>query len=202
MSAGLQAIVDNGRRSMRRPRTCTIPQLRRKLAAGQAPPRARHRGRPHLLFRHQIFGADEGRGAPARTASSGRSMAAPTASARAGLSPPSSRPSMTRPASNGRSAVAPFKVVILNLKQGGSDTDRGLRSGFMPRSRPRASTCSTMILTSGRARNSPPPTSSAFPGRSWSGRGASPRAKSRSSAAPTGARELIPPADALARLGA
>ena len=63
---------------------------------------ARHRGRPHLLFRHQIFRADEGAWSAAPTASRSRSTWAPTASGRAGWSPPSSRPPMTRPASTGR----------------------------------------------------------------------------------------------------
>ncbi len=74
-----------------------------KLGAGQGPLGARHRGRPYLLFRHQIFRADEGRRDRPRRRRSARSMAAPTASARAGWSPPSSRPPTTRPASNGRS---------------------------------------------------------------------------------------------------
>ena len=64
--------------------------------------RARHRSRPHLLFRHQIFRADEGRGDRARRRSNVRSIWAPTASGRAGSSPPSSKPSTTRPASSGR----------------------------------------------------------------------------------------------------
>ena len=38
----------------------------RRAAAGQAGLRARHRGRPHLLFRHQIFRADEGAGRRSR----------------------------------------------------------------------------------------------------------------------------------------
>ena len=69
----------------------------------QAGLRARHRSRPYLLFRHQIFRADEGRRWPAPTAASSRCIWAPTALGRAGWSPPSSRPPTTRPASSGRS---------------------------------------------------------------------------------------------------
>ena len=55
-------------------------------------------------------------------------------------------------------AVAPFKVAILNLKQGDSATDAACE-GALPRSHgARGSTCSITISTSGRARNSPPPT--------------------------------------------
>ena len=57
---------------------------------------------PDLLFRHQIFRADARRGDRSRTAPSGRSTAAPTASACRGWSAPSSRPPTTMPASNGR----------------------------------------------------------------------------------------------------
>ena len=74
----------------------------RGAAGRQAGVGARHRGRPHLLFRHQIFRADEGRGRRARTAPRSRCTWAPTASARRGWSPRSSRPATTRPASNGR----------------------------------------------------------------------------------------------------
>ena len=40
------------------------------LPADKQVSRARHRGRPHLLFRHQIFRADEGAWSPGRTAPS------------------------------------------------------------------------------------------------------------------------------------
>ena len=68
-------------------------EARRRRRSQRSPPEqadfgARHRGRPYFLFRHQIFRADEGRGRPAPTASSGRCIWVPTASARAGSSPP------------------------------------------------------------------------------------------------------------------
>ncbi len=55
-------------------------------------------------------------------------------------------------------AVAPFKVAILNLKQGDGATPMRPASSSIATSPPRASTCSTTTSTSGRARNSPPPT--------------------------------------------
>ena len=55
-------------------------------------------------------------------------------------------------------AVAPFKVAILNLKQGDAATDARLREPLPRSDAARASTCSTTTSTSGRAPNSPPPT--------------------------------------------
>ena len=52
--------------------------------------------------------------------------------------------------------VAPFKVAILNLKQGDADTDAACEQLYRD-SPPRASRCSITISTSGRARNSRPP---------------------------------------------
>ena len=54
-------------------------------------------------------------------------------------------------------AVAPFKVAILNLKQGDSATDAACESLYRDLTA-RGSTCSITISTSGRVRNSPPPT--------------------------------------------
>ena len=54
-------------------------------------------------------------------------------------------------------AVAPFKVAILNLKQGGADTDAACERLYRELSAA-ASTCSTMTSTSAPARNSRPPT--------------------------------------------
>ncbi len=48
-----------GPRSMPRPTTCTIPWQRPAMATRSSA--AGHRGRPHLLFRRQIFAADGGR---------------------------------------------------------------------------------------------------------------------------------------------
>ena len=54
-------------------------------------------------------------------------------------------------------AVAPFRVAILNLKQGDSATDAACERLYRDLTA-RGSTCSTTTSTSGRARNSPPPT--------------------------------------------
>ena len=82
-----------------------------------------HRGRPDLLFRHQIFRLDEGPGRGRRRRRGRRSMAAPMASASRAWSAPSSRPAMTTPASNGRKRWRRSRRSILNLKQGSEDTD-------------------------------------------------------------------------------
>jgi prolyl-tRNA synthetase len=63
--AGLQAIVDHGPGSTPRPTRNTTPP-RSTLCPTTTRLGARHRGRPHLLFRHQIFRADEGAGHRAR----------------------------------------------------------------------------------------------------------------------------------------
>ena len=55
-------------------------------------------------------------------------------------------------------AVAPFKVAILNLKQGDGATPTRPASSSIATSPPRASTCSTTTSTSVPAPNSPPPT--------------------------------------------
>ena len=55
-----------------------------QFAGGRSRLGARHRGRPHLLLRHQILAADEGSRDRDPTAPCSRSTAAPTASARPG----------------------------------------------------------------------------------------------------------------------
>ena len=55
-------------------------------------------------------------------------------------------------------AVAPFRVAILNLKQGDGGNRRRLRKALCGIAGARASTCSITTSTSGRARNSRPPT--------------------------------------------
>ena len=57
----LQAIVDKWTSLYAATSEKHDPAAFAKLGAGQGPVRARHRGRPYLLFRHQIFRADEGR---------------------------------------------------------------------------------------------------------------------------------------------
>ncbi len=96
--------------------------LRADRAGRQAGLGARHRGRPYLLFRHQIFRADEGRGRRAGR----RGSADPWRLLR-------HRPSRLVAAIIEAfhddagiiwpEPVAPFKVAILNLKQGDADTD-------------------------------------------------------------------------------
>ena len=76
--------------------------LRRRGAGGQAGVRARHRGRPHLLLRHQVFRADGLQGAGTGRADRSRCRWAPTASACRGSSARSSRRATTTPASSGR----------------------------------------------------------------------------------------------------
>ena len=96
--------------------------LRARGARRKQGSNARHRGRPDLLFRHQIFGGDEGLVAgadgaevPIHGGSYGvgvsRLVGAIIEACHddAGIKWPE--------------AVAPFKAVILNLKQGSEDTD-------------------------------------------------------------------------------
>ena len=61
-SRACRASSTNGPRSMPRPPRSTTPAAFGKIAGRQAGVRARDRGRAHLLFRHQIFRADEGGG--------------------------------------------------------------------------------------------------------------------------------------------
>ena len=97
--------------------------ITRKMRARQSSVGARHRGRatssilaPNIpLPMKAMVATGEGGEVPVHMGSYGIGPS--------GWSPPSSRPRMTRPASSGRKPVAPFKVVILNLKQGSADTD-------------------------------------------------------------------------------
>ncbi len=93
------------------------------------------------------------------------SIWAPTASARPGSSPPSSRPTTTMPASSGRRRWRRSRSrCSTSSRATARPTPRARRSiGSSPR---RASRCSTTISTSGPARNSRRPISSASPGRS------------------------------------
>ena len=132
---------------------------------------ARHRGGPHLLFRHQVFRADGSRRRTARTARSGRCTWAPTASARRRLAAALIEASHDEAGIIWPDAVAPFNVALLNLKVGDSATDAACETLYRALSARAASTCSMTTATSGPARSSPPPTSSACPGRwSWAPR--------------------------------
>ena len=85
--------------------------------------RARHRGRAHLLFRHQIFRADEGGGGrPGRRRASG-AHGLLRHRRRSAWSAAIIEASHDDAGIKWPEAVAPFKVAILNLKQGGADTD-------------------------------------------------------------------------------
>ena len=105
----LSPIVDALDRALCGDRREARPRRLRGAAGGAAHLRARHRGRPHLLFRHQIFRADAGDASPGRTAPSGPCTWAPTGSACRGSSPPSSRRATTMPASSGRTASRPSR---------------------------------------------------------------------------------------------
>ena len=141
----------SGRRNMRRRPTCTMRQPSREVPAAQPSVGARHRGRPHLLFRHQIFRADEGGGGPGPTARKCRCTAARTASARRGWSPPSSRPRMTTPASSGRSRWRHSKWRSSISSRATLGPMRACEQLYR-RSPPKASRCFTTIATNARAR--------------------------------------------------
>ena len=113
----------NGPRSMPPPTTCTTPRPSRAIAPRQPGLRARHRGRPHLLFRHQIFRADEGAGRRPATAARCRCTWAPTASGRAGWSAAIIEARHDEAGIIWPEPVAPFEVAIINLKQGDAETD-------------------------------------------------------------------------------
>ena len=130
--------------------------LRARGARGAAAQHARHRGRPDLLLRHQIFRADGRQGRRPRRQSSSSSTWAPTASASRGWSARSSRRATTRPASSGRTASRRSQVGLINLKAGDADGRRGRRRRSTSVSRMPESQCFTMISTSAPGRNSRP----------------------------------------------
>ncbi len=84
---------------------------------------ARHRGRSHLLFRHQILEADECHGArPRRRAGRGRDGLLWHRRVAAGRAP-SSRPSHDEAGIIWPEPVAPFRVGLINLKPGDAACD-------------------------------------------------------------------------------
>ena len=197
--AGLQAIVDKWTSLYAATSEKHDAGGLRQAAGRQAGVRARHRGRPHLLFRHQIFRADEGRGRRARTAPSSRCTWAPTASGRAGWWPPSSRRSTTTPASNGRR----------RWRRSRSRSSTSSRATARPTPPARASIATLPAKgvdvlyrrprrAAGRQirHRRPDRRSLAGPGRARRG---SPRARSRSRRRADGSRELMSPADAVDR---
>ena len=155
--AGLQSIVDKWTSLY-----AATSEKHDAAAFGADPGRqagvgARHRGRPHLLFRHQIFRADEGRGQRARR----RREAGPHGLLRHRAEPAGRRDHRGLPRRRRHQMAGGGGAVQGGdpQSQAGRQRDRrGLRKP-LPRSHgARASTCSTTISTSGRARNSPPPT--------------------------------------------
>jgi hypothetical protein len=139
--------------------------------------RARHRGRPHLLFRHEIFRSDGRRRDRSRTARC-RCIWAPTASACRGWSARSSRRATTMPASSGRrrGGAVPGRAA---QPQGRRRRDAACDELYAEAPGGRLDECSTTTATSGQGPSSPTWTSSASPGRSSSARRAWPRARSR-----------------------
>ena len=128
------------------------------LPGRQAGVGARHRGRPHLLFRHQIFRADEGAWSPGPDGAE-----QPVHMGSYGIGPSRLVAAIIEACHdeagiNWPEAVAPFEVAILNLKQGDAATDAACEQLYRGADRRRASTCSITTPTSGRARSSRPPT--------------------------------------------
>ena len=157
---------------------------------------ARHRGRPDFLFRHQIFRADEGGGGrPGRRRAAGPHGLL-RGRRRSRLVGAIIEASHDEAGINWPEAVAPFKVGDPQSQAGRCRHRCAPARSSTATLPPRASMCSTTTSTSARARNSPPPISSACRGRSWSVRRAWPKARSSSSAAPTASGELLTPADA------
>jgi prolyl-tRNA synthetase len=120
---------------------------------GRAAGRARHRGRPHLLFRHQVLQADEcGRRRP-----EGEQVTVEMGSYGIGVSrlvggiieASHDEAGIVWPES-----VAPFKVAILNLKPDDGAVSATAASSTM-RCRRRRSRCCTTTATSAPAASSP-----------------------------------------------
>jgi prolyl-tRNA synthetase len=151
----LQALVDRGPRSTPRPPRSTTPPRSTLCPRPTSGLRARHRGRPHLLLRHQVFRADEGGGrgpdGKERPVHMGSYGIGPSRLVAAIIEAFHDDAGIKWP-----EAVAPFKVAILNLKQGDAATDAPARRST--RTRRGASTCSITTSTSGRVRSSRPPT--------------------------------------------
>ena len=104
-----------GRRSTPRPTRCTTAAFE-KMPEDERLDGARHRGRPHLLFRHQILRADEGDGhRPRRRAGHGRDGLLRHRRVAPGRRR-SSRPAMTRTASSGPNRSRRSTSASINLK--------------------------------------------------------------------------------------
>ena len=160
--------------------------LRARGAARQARARARHRGRADLLLRHQVLRADEGGGVrPGR-----RRAADPRRVLRRRRLAPGRRDHRGVPrrcrhqvAGGGRA----LQVAILNLKQGGSDTDAACEQLY------RALTAKGVDVLYDDTDERPGAkfATADLIGIPWQvlvGPRGSPRARSSSSAAPTAAR--------------
>ena len=92
------------------------PGRLREDSRGRANVGARHRGRPHLLFRHQVLQADECRRRRSRRRARSRSRWAPMASASRAWSARIIEASHDEAGIVWPESVAPFKVAIVNLQ--------------------------------------------------------------------------------------
>ena len=145
-------------------------RFEREVPAGTAAFGARHRGRPHLLLRHEIHREDEVPGAGAGWAAhhpAGRLL-------RRGRVAPRRRDHRSEPrqarASSGRSAVAPFRIGLINLKPGDSACDEACAKLYAALGGEQRRRSLRRHGRKRRARNSRPWTSSACLGRSSWGR--------------------------------
>ena len=91
--------------------------------SGAAARRARHRGRPHLLLRHQIHQGDEHHGGRSRTASTCIPRWAATASVSPRLVGAVIEASHDDAGIIWPDSIAPFKAAILNLRRGDAACD-------------------------------------------------------------------------------
>jgi prolyl-tRNA synthetase len=135
----------------------------------------RHRGRPHLLLRHQVLRPHGRRGHGARRAGARgphgllRHRPEPVVAA---IIEASHDEAGHHLAGRGRA----LRRGVLNLKAGDAARTRPARL-YASCTAP-AATCSTTTATSARGASSPPPTSIGIPGRCGRARRASPRARS------------------------
>ena len=137
------------------PTTCTTRPPCDAMSRGRAAVGARHRGRPHLLFRRQIFRADEGhRDRPGRQGAR-RARWAPTASARSRLVAAIIEASHDEAGIIWPESVAPFDVGADQHEGAATRRATALPTSSTRRSSPPGSTCFTTTPTSGRARSSP-----------------------------------------------
>ena len=131
------------------------PGIVRKGAGGAPQGRPRHRGRPDLLLRHQVFRADGRHGRSPRPASGCRSIWAATASASSRLLGAIIEASHDDKGIIWPEGVTPFHVGIVNLKQGDAGTDAACEELYAGAAGARGWTRSTTTATSAPGRSSP-----------------------------------------------